>query len=156
MSRLYTTEHEPEIRRLMPEEYRVDLSHGAMSCYEVERRVKLQIRFRRDYYAKMGIGTRNIQDWENAPQKQSVVKKPKKRGYLNKNQRKRLFERDQYFCQLCGLNLRFNPELRVIDHRIPLAKGGSNQQTNLWLLCRDCDTEKGDMYLWDYLKKKTG
>ena len=31
-----------------------------------------------------------------------------------------------------------------IEHIIPLAKGGSNDETNLWLACPLCNSHKGD------------
>jgi len=47
-------------------------------------------------------------------------------------------KRDGFLCAECkGLdNL-------TIDHRIPLIKGGSNEMTNLQLLCRTCNSRKG-------------
>ena len=56
--------------------------------------------------------------------------------------RKYVFERDRYCCQSCG-RTHEQTEL-TIDHIIPLAKGGSNDISNLQTLCRRCNTRKCD------------
>jgi 5-methylcytosine-specific restriction endonuclease McrA len=67
-----------------------------------------------------------------------------KRKRLSKSFKENIFERDNYECQLCipKKNLLYLPNERVIDHKIPLSKGGSNDVKNLWLVCKDCDKKK--------------
>ena len=67
-----------------------------------------------------------------------------KRKQFSKAFRQLIFERDNYECQRCFTNLINKPEERVIDHKIPLSKGGSNALPNLWLLCNPCDKRKKD------------
>lgn len=67
-----------------------------------------------------------------------------KRKQFTKSFRESIFERDNYECQRCYKNLIYLPDERVIDHKIPLSKGGSNSFNNLWLLCDDCDKRKRD------------
>ena len=51
-----------------------------------------------------------------------------------------VFERDNYQCQSCG---KTNEQTELnIDHIIPLAKGGSNDISNLQTLCRSCNQKK--------------
>ena len=53
--------------------------------------------------------------------------------------RQRILSRDGYRCQFCGEEeLRF---LRV-DHMIPQAHGGSDEDDNLWTLCLWCNSIK--------------
>ncbi|MGK7920714.1 MAG: HNH endonuclease [Trichodesmium sp.] len=54
--------------------------------------------------------------------------------------RKYVFERDHYNCQSCGKTAT-ETEL-TIDHIIPLARGGSNDISNLQTLCRNCNQKK--------------
>ncbi|MCU0537603.1 MAG: HNH endonuclease [Hydrococcus sp. Prado102] len=54
--------------------------------------------------------------------------------------KKYVFDRDNYQCQSCGKN---NQQTTLnIDHIISLAKGGSNDISNLQTLCRDCNQQK--------------
>lgn len=54
--------------------------------------------------------------------------------------RKYVYSRDKNQCQSCGKKL--TETTLNIDHIIPLAKGGSNDISNLQTLCRDCNQEK--------------
>ncbi len=56
--------------------------------------------------------------------------------------RKYVFERERYCCKSCGRSDQ-QTEL-TIDHIIPLARGGSNDISNLQTLCRRCNTRKRD------------
>jgi 5-methylcytosine-specific restriction endonuclease McrA len=38
-----------------------------------------------------------------------------------------------------------------VDHRWPLAKGGTNRRGNLQPLCAPCNLSKGDRILWSRL-----
>ena len=38
----------------------------------------------------------------------------------------------------------------TVDHIIPLSKGGAEDFTNLQLLCRKCNVEKGDTILDEF------
>ena len=54
--------------------------------------------------------------------------------------KKYVFERDRYQCRSCG-----QTQLEVhlsIDHIIPLARGGSNDISNLQTLCLRCNQQK--------------
>ena len=44
-------------------------------------------------------------------------------------------------CMYCGR--RPGMDLMDVDHKNPMAKGGSDQKRNLQLLCRSCNTRKG-------------
>lgn len=54
--------------------------------------------------------------------------------------RKYIYERDKFQCQSCGK--KGNETQLNIDHIIPLAKGGSNDLSNLQTLCYQCNQRK--------------
>lgn len=55
-----------------------------------------------------------------------------------------VFRRDRYQCQSCG---RQHGEVPLqLDHIIPLAKGGSNDLSNLQTLCQTCNGRKSANY----------
>ena len=54
--------------------------------------------------------------------------------------RQYIYQRDNYQCQSCGQT---QTETTLnIDHIIPLAKGGSNDMSNLQTLCHTCNQKK--------------
>ena len=54
--------------------------------------------------------------------------------------RKYVYQRNNYHCQSCG---KTHQETQLsIDHIIPLAKGGSNDVSNLQTLCLTCNQKK--------------
>jgi len=52
-----------------------------------------------------------------------------------------IFKRDSYRCGICGASAGDGVRLEV-DHKIAVAKGGSNDEHNLWTLCFDCNRGK--------------
>ena len=65
------------------------------------------------------------------------------REAISKPRRFQILKRDNYRCQLCGKSADDGVRLHV-DHRVPLAKGGSNEDDNLWTLCEPCNLGKSD------------
>lgn len=64
-----------------------------------------------------------------------------KRKPVSKSLRFRVFHRDEFACQYCG---RTPPAVvLVVDHFIPVAKGGGNEEDNLVTCCVDCNQGKG-------------
>ena len=53
-----------------------------------------------------------------------------------------VFHRDDFRCQICGITASEGARLEV-DHKIPVAKGGSDEMSNLWTLCFNCNRGKG-------------
>lgn len=63
------------------------------------------------------------------------------RDGLSSSLRFRILKRDGYQCCLCG---RSAPGVVLeVDHRIPVSKGGTNDESNLMTLCFDCNRGKG-------------
>ncbi|HBC94302.1 MAG TPA: hypothetical protein DCZ10_15745 [Pelotomaculum sp.] len=63
-----------------------------------------------------------------------------KRVDITKAVRVSVLKRDNYRCQWCGATS-FTAEL-VIDHIVPVARGGKNNIENLRVLCKDCNEGK--------------
>lgn len=57
-----------------------------------------------------------------------------------------ILKRDGYRCQICGANAANGTALEV-DHRHPVARGGTNDPANLWTLCATCNNGKSDSSL---------
>lgn len=53
-----------------------------------------------------------------------------------------VFRRDDFRCQICGITASEGGRLEV-DHKVPVAKGGSDEMSNLWILCFNCNRGKG-------------
>jgi hypothetical protein len=69
-----------------------------------------------------------------------------RRRNVNSKTRVRILDRDNRTCQICG---RKPPSVKlVVDHRIPVEKGGSNDDSNLWTLCEDCNRGKSNLLLF--------
>jgi len=69
--------------------------------------------------------------------------------YNIKENRVRIYERDNYQCGYCGIQLtRFSVTL---DHKKPVAEGGDNSLTNLITACLNCNSKKNKKPLGDFL-----
>ena len=67
----------------------------------------------------------------------ALRKKPLSRRVQNA-----VFKRDGFLCSECGTEP--DPKHLHIDHIVPLAAGGSNELSNLRVLCRACNLSKAD------------
>ena len=66
----------------------------------------------------------------------------KTRSGLTLSLRFNVFRRDDYKCQICGATAKDGVRLEV-DHKVPVAKGGTDDMSNLWTLCFNCNRGKG-------------
>ena len=55
--------------------------------------------------------------------------------------RRKVIERDNSTCYMCGRKLTY-PEI-VLDHVIPLCRGGAHCESNLAVACAPCNLRKG-------------
>lgn len=58
---------------------------------------------------------------------------------IGRNLRLDILERDDFTCRSCGAM----DELLEIDHIVPRVKGGTNDPSNLQVLCQSCNARKG-------------
>jgi 5-methylcytosine-specific restriction protein A len=63
------------------------------------------------------------------------------RGVIRGAQRRRIMIRDRYTCQLRGPYC--VSKATHIDHRIPVAQGGPDEDWNLVAACEPCNKRKG-------------
>lgn len=55
--------------------------------------------------------------------------------------------RDNYTCQCCGVQVlpeqeEFSNRVLMVDHKLPVAKGGQTVLSNLWTICDLCHERK--------------
>jgi 5-methylcytosine-specific restriction endonuclease McrA len=58
-----------------------------------------------------------------------------------------VLKRDGYMCQLCGRTPKQNGVVLHVDHKFPVALGGTDDIDNLWTLCSKCNLGKGTKQL---------
>lgn len=64
-----------------------------------------------------------------------------RRGSITRTTRYRILHRDNSTCQRCGRTPADGVKL-AIDHKIPVEWGGETEDTNLWVLCEECNHGK--------------
>lgn len=65
---------------------------------------------------------------------------PPRRQQVSKGQRFRIFNRDGFRCRYCGTTSAH--AALVVDHVIPVKKGGTNDDANLLTSCQPCNAGK--------------
>ncbi len=64
-----------------------------------------------------------------------------KRGSLPSSLRYKILKRDRHTCRSCGARA---PDVELeVDHKIPVSKGGTDDESNLITKCKDCNRGKG-------------
>ncbi len=81
-----------------------------------------------------------------------IIDPKKDQDYYNiKENRQKIFERDNYLCYKCGKQLTiFNATL---DHIQPVSKGGDNSFDNLATCCFHCNTNRRSTPISDFITK---
>ena len=67
------------------------------------------------------------------------------------NLRRRIIERDGYYCVYCDEDLR-DAEIHM-DHVIPESKGGPTSYDNLQVTCRKCNLAKGALTESEFMNR---
>lgn len=73
--------------------------------------------------------------------RKSRKKNKSKRRLISGKKRHAVFARDNYRCQICGATVDDGAKLHI-DHILPVSKGGTNDITNLQILCEKCNLGK--------------
>lgn len=65
------------------------------------------------------------------------------RQIISPRLRFKVFKRDGYRCQICGRSAQDGAVLEL-DHKVAVARGGTDDLLNLWTLCFECNRGKRD------------
>lgn len=75
------------------------------------------------------------------------VNDPRIRGWISDKLRYAVLQRDNSTCQRCGANTINTPNVKlVVDHKIPVDRGGKTDMDNLWTLCEKCNGGKKSFF----------
>lgn len=126
----------------MPVEHTVDMKGKNMPCAEIERRVKLQLKFRLSFHgeSESKMKFRPAEDHRDFCPKKRINRG---RKTVSRTLRTSIFKRDRYACQSLNCS-HVGKEGLTIDHIVPVSKGGTNDPKNLQAMCFDCNNQKGD------------
>lgn len=106
----------------------------------------------KSYNTNKNMSARDKQELEFFQQKDVKAKEVAKRRRVSPTQRKAVLERDGYKCRICGISRQYLDDkapglgeyLRLeIDHIVPIAQGGTSDESNLQCLCWRCNSLKG-------------
>lgn len=106
----------------------------------------------KSYNTNKNMSARDKQELEFFQQKDVKAKEVAKRRRVSPTQRKAVLERDGYKCRICGISRQYLDDkvpglgeyLRLeIDHIVPIAQGGTGDESNLQCLCWRCNSLKG-------------
>ena len=64
---------------------------------------------------------------------------------ITRNQRRQIAEEAKYRCGYCQTQEVVSGIPLTVEHITPKAKGGSDDNANLWLSCRLCNEKKGTL-----------
>ena len=82
---------------------------------------------------------------DTSPRKEFLV--PHERNVVLRTVVLAILKRDYFKCSLCGASPANDPRVILeVDHKVPVARGGTNAISNLWTLCRDCNRAKNAKY----------
>ncbi|RJF99026.1 HNH endonuclease [Noviherbaspirillum saxi] len=72
-----------------------------------------------------------------------------KAAFVEAVDRKKVFDRDYWVCQECGvktISIPFKPNSAELDHIRPVSKGGEHSYRNTRCICRQCNLAKRDRF----------
>lgn len=77
-------------------------------------------------------------------------------GKVDTFEREGVIRSDQWICYLCGRKTSMESGSRdgsypTVDHVVPIARGGSNDRSNLRCACMRCNSKKSDMTIGEFM-----
>lgn len=125
----------------------------AQDFYSVERAIKQKQKCpgkcKNYYYIDTDIA---INKEDNKQLNKSRTTKCKRKSF-SKEERLQIYRKTEGHCYLCGDFVDFN--MFEVEHKIPLAKGGTNDLDNVFCSCHECNTIKRDIYPANLMEKVT-
>ena len=93
------------------------------------------------------IGTEDNVHTKSAAQVENTFK----RKHFSPSDRLQIYRKTRGHCYMCGEFIDYDKF--EIEHRIPLAKGGTNDMNNLFCSCHTCNNLKGSIAPADLMEK---
>ena len=98
---------------------------------------KIRIDYCKSFIQGCNVMGQLLNQMNNSKQKET------KRGSISGRTRLNVLDRDNYTCQICGATVEAGATLHI-DHIIPISKGGTNDESNLQVLCDRCNLAKNN------------
>lgn len=138
--------HEKEKRRTSTPEYKAKKAQYDRA-YRDQHQAKLKAQHRQAYLNNRETRKQKARQWKRDHPEQVAVHNRNREarainalGHHTINDIRKLKALQRGKCWWCGKSLGKHYH---VDHRVPLAKGGSNWPSNLVLTCADCNLKKG-------------
>lgn len=116
-------------------------------AYRFENKDKAEIELNRASAKLKNFIIKELKDSDKHSQKNC------KRKSFSPEVRKQIYRKSNGFCCLCGEFVDY--EDYTVDHIVPLAKGGTNDISNLQCTCRVCNSIKTDVLPNEFMDKIT-
>jgi 5-methylcytosine-specific restriction endonuclease McrA len=72
-------------------------------------------------------------------------------GALTPTLRERLAGQQNWRCCYCGIRMEGGPSEPTFEHIVPRARGGTDDESNLVIACRRCNSNRGHRYRREHL-----
>ncbi len=67
-----------------------------------------------------------------------------KRANVSDKLKQKIRQAARFRCGYCLFLEEYSPTIFQFDHILPICKGGTNDEENLWLVCETCNRAKSD------------
>lgn len=114
--------------------------------------IRAKLKIKADEQAQLDRRRRDLRKWYQIEKQQSgndwiyiykgELEKPILSRTINIRTRASVLNRAHGRCQMCGETVEKHGITLVVDHKIPVDWGGSNEEDNLWAICEDCNAGK--------------